>query len=323
MAVVERDGHGMSTPADAVSLPEEGPVLRTALVGFGGIARGLHVRLLHALPEFRITAVVARSDASAESAAQALPHAALHRSVDDLLAAVEGERPGGRDRQGRRPRRFGLALLAAGIPTVIEKPLAPTADDAERLQAAARAAGVPVVAFQNKRWDRDYAAVAAAVRGGEVGEVLRFEAWLVRWSPGIWDNLREEARPGTLDGPLADIGSHLVDQAVALLGPVRSVTAELDARRPGTQVADDEFLRCCTSPALAAICTSGRSPPGRCRRSWSRAPRRRSSPPGRTASSRRSSTASARSIRAGGPSTPGRRVGTPAARPGPSRSPDR
>ncbi len=101
---------------------------------------------------------------------------------------------------------------------------------------------MPVVAFQNKRWDRDYATVAAAVRGGEVGEVLRYEAWLVRWSPGIWDNWREEARPGTLDGPLADIGSHMVDQAVALLGPVRSVTAELDARRPGTRVADDGFL---------------------------------------------------------------------------------
>jgi predicted dehydrogenase len=125
---------------------------------------------------------------------------------------------------------------------VIEKPLAPTVEGAERLQAAARAAGVPVVAFQNKRWDRDYATVADAVRRGEIGEVLRYEAWIVRWSPGIWDNWREVARPGTLDGPLADIGSHMVDQAVALLGPVETVSAELDRHRPASQVTDDGFL---------------------------------------------------------------------------------
>jgi predicted dehydrogenase len=75
-----------------------------------------------------------------------------------------------------------------------------------------------------------------------VGNVLRYEAWIVRWSPGIWQNWREEARPGTLDGPLADIGSHMVDQAVALLGPVAMVTAELDRHRPATQVVDDGFL---------------------------------------------------------------------------------
>lgn len=235
MGGVDRDGGAMS--AD-----EEGRVLRTALVGFGGIARGLHVPLLGSLPEYRITAVVARSDGSAESAGQALPDATLHRSVAELVAAEDGIDLAVVTARDDAHVELGLALLGAGIPTVIEKPLAPTAAAAQRLQAAARAAGVPVVAFQNKRWDRDYATVAAAVRGGEVGEVLRYEAWLVRWSPGIWDNWREQARPGTLDGPLADIGSHMVDQAVALLGPVRSVIAELDARRPGTQVRDDGFL---------------------------------------------------------------------------------
>jgi predicted dehydrogenase len=219
----------------------DGPI-RTAIVGFGGIARGLHLPLLRSLPEYAATAVVARSDVAAAATAEAVPGAAVLRSVDELLAAPERIDLAVVTAQDDAHVELGLALLGAGIPTVIEKPLAPTVDGAERLQAAARGAGVAVVAFQNKRWDRDYATVAAAVRRGDVGEVLRYEAWLVRWSPGIWDNWRERARPGTLDGPLADIGSHLVDQAVALLGPVHRVTAELDRRRPGTEVVDDGFL---------------------------------------------------------------------------------
>jgi scyllo-inositol 2-dehydrogenase (NADP+) len=217
-------------------------VIRTALVGFGGIARGLHLPLLRSLPEFAVAAVVARSAAAAAGATEAVPDALVVRNVDALLGSQDAIDLAVVTARDDAHVELGVRLLEAGVPTVIEKPLAPTVEGAERLQAAARAAGVPVVAFQNKRWDRDYATVAAAVRRGEVGEVLRYEAWMVRWSPGIWENWREVARPGTLDGPLADIGSHMVDQAVALLGPVTEVTAELDRHRPGTQVTDDGFL---------------------------------------------------------------------------------
>ena len=148
---------------------------------------------------------MARSDGSAESAAQALPGAVLHRSVDDLLAAADGIDLAVVTARDDAHVELGLALLDAGIPTVIEKPLAPTAADAERLQAAARAAGVPVVAFQNKRWDRDYATVAAAVRGGEAGEVLRYEAWLGALEPRHLGQLAGAGTPGTLDGPLAEL----------------------------------------------------------------------------------------------------------------------
>jgi predicted dehydrogenase len=41
---------------------------------------------------------------------------------------------------------------------------------------------------------------------------------------------------------LYDLGSHLVDQALQLFGPVREVHAELDVRRAGAEVDDDDFL---------------------------------------------------------------------------------
>ena len=48
--------------------------------------------------------------------------------------------------------------------------------------------------------------------------------------------------PGGAGGLLYDLGSHLVDQALHLFGPVTSVYAELDRRRPGIAVDDDVFL---------------------------------------------------------------------------------
>ncbi|MEY9947835.1 putative dehydrogenase [Kitasatospora sp. GAS1066B] len=49
-------------------------------------------------------------------------------------------------------------------------------------------------------------------------------------------------RPRAAGGILYDLGSHLVDQALHLFGPTRSVYAEIAARRPGAQVDDDVFL---------------------------------------------------------------------------------
>src|SRR5581483_10127969 len=43
-------------------------------------------------------------------------------------------------------------------------------------------------------------------------------------------------------GLLLDLGSHLIDQALCLFGPVADVHAELDHRRAGSQVDDDVFV---------------------------------------------------------------------------------
>ena len=58
--------------------------------------------------------------------------------------------------------------------------------------------------------------------------MLRFESRLERWRPlpkGGWKE-RGVAEEG--GGLLYDIGSHLIDQALYLFGPVANVYAELD-----------------------------------------------------------------------------------------------
>jgi predicted dehydrogenase len=56
---------------------------------------------------------------------------------------------------------------------------------------------------------------------------------------GKW---REGGTPEDAGGVLFDLGPHVIDQALDLLGPARSVYAEVRALRPGAEVDDDFFV---------------------------------------------------------------------------------
>jgi len=126
---------------------------------------------------------------------------------------------------------------------VIDKPVAPSVEAAERLAAAARAAGVPVVPYHNRRWDGDFLTVRRLLDAGELGAVLRYESRFERWRPTRRPGARrEQPGPDEAGGVLFDLGTHLIDQALALFGPVVTAYAEIETRQPHLEVDDDDFL---------------------------------------------------------------------------------
>lgn len=66
---------------------------------------------------------------------------------------------------------IALAAIGAGKPVAIEKPLAHTVADAEKIRDAAQAAGVPVLVGHILRFEPRYAAVRRAVVAGDIGQV--------------------------------------------------------------------------------------------------------------------------------------------------------
>ena len=134
---------------------------------------------------------------------------------------------------------LALAALERGLPVVVDKPIAPSTAEAERLLAA----GGRVTVFQNRRLDGDFLTVRRLMREGVLGEPTRLESRFERFRPdvsaGAWRELPDPAEGG---GLLLDLGAHLVDQARELFGPPARVYAEVDARRPGARVEDDVFL---------------------------------------------------------------------------------
>jgi predicted dehydrogenase len=132
-------------------------------------------------------------------------------------------------------RALVLEAIAAGVPTIADKPFAPDAEGGRELVAAAKDAGVPLNVFHNRRWDADIRTLAAVLQGGELGKLWGVESRM------------DQANAATLEigpdaGLLRDLGSHLVDQVLWLLGPARAVHAELDHIEPPGGRTDCRFV---------------------------------------------------------------------------------
>ncbi|QDQ11746.1 Gfo/Idh/MocA family oxidoreductase [Streptomyces spectabilis] len=137
---------------------------------------------------------------------------------------------------------LATAALKAGLPVVVDKPLAGTATDARDLAALADERGLLLSVFQNRRWDNDFRTLRKLLAAGELGDVWRFESRFERWRPQPKGGWRESGDPEEIGGLLYDLGSHVVDQALVLFGPAARVYAEADVRRPGARADDDTFI---------------------------------------------------------------------------------
>lgn len=216
--------------------------IRVGLIGYGLGGRAFHAPLVAAVPGMRLAAIVT---GDAERVAQARaehPGAQIVDSAERLW-----ERAGELDLVVvASPNRLHVpqaqASLRAGLPVVIDKPLAPTAQEGRALVDEARRAGLLLTVFQNRRWDGDFLTVRRLLAEGALGDVHRYESRFERWRPVPKGGWRESTDPAEAGGTLYDLGSHLIDQALVLFGPVTHVYAELDSRRPGVEVDDDAFV---------------------------------------------------------------------------------
>ena len=217
--------------------------LRVAIIGYGLAGRVFHAPLVAAEPDMEVAAIVTGDPGRAAEAARDHPGA---RVVPDASALWDA--PGEIDlavvaAPNRAHVPLARAAVAAGVPVVVDKPLAADAGEGEALVREAAAAGVMLSVFQNRRWDGDFLTVRRLLAEDAVGRVVRFTSRFDRWRPAVnaaaW---REWPDPRDAGGLLADLGSHLIDQAILLFGPPVSVYAELARARDGARVDDDAFV---------------------------------------------------------------------------------
>jgi scyllo-inositol 2-dehydrogenase (NADP+) len=210
--------------------------LRVGLVGFGLAGRVFHAPLIEAVDGLSLSAIVT---SRRKEVLAAYPAAEQLERLDDLwdrcdLVVVATPN------SSHVP--IAREAVDRGLPVVVDKPLAVTPEDAGELVEHAGGRGVPLTVFHNRRWDDDFVTARRLVEGGELGEVIRLESRFERFRPQVAAEAWREADPAEGGGILLDIGPHLVDQAALLLGPVESVYAEVDRRRPGVRADDEAFL---------------------------------------------------------------------------------
>lgn len=217
-------------------------MIRVGLLGYGLAGSSFHAPFIVTTPGLQLTTIVTSDGARQAQARAQHPAARVLPSADAIWAD-----PSQVDAivvAAANVAHVPLArrAIAARLPVVVDKPLAATAADARALVDEAQRQGVMLTVFQNRRWDGDVLTVGQLLRAGALGDPIRFESRFERWRLDARTGWRGSADPAQGGGLLVDLGSHLIDQARVLFGPVASVYAELDRRRPGSEVDDDAFV---------------------------------------------------------------------------------
>ena len=139
-------------------------------------------------------------------------------------------------------REIAEAALALGKPVLCEKPLADTLASARAMAEAARRAGVPTMVGFNYRRIPAVQLARKLIGDGSLGRITHIRA------AHLEDYLADERLPddprsqGEAAGAMSELGSHGLDLALALGGPVKAVMARIEtvhAARPGGQSNDD------------------------------------------------------------------------------------
>jgi scyllo-inositol 2-dehydrogenase (NADP+) len=216
--------------------------LRVAIVGYGLSGRFFHAPLVAATSGLDLWGVVTSSESRQREVTAEYPEARVFTRPQELWDAATP--PDLVIIATPNDSHVALASEAVDreIPVIVDKPLAVTAGEAEVLVARAERTGVLLSVFQNRRWDTDQLTLRRLLSEGALGAVSRYESRFERWRPDPdstkW---RETQAPEQGGGVLLDLGSHLVDQALVLFGPVSHVYGEVTARR-GTPGDDDVFI---------------------------------------------------------------------------------
>ena len=143
-------------------------------------------------------------------------------------------------------RQIAEAAFALGKPVLCEKPLADTLEDARAMVEAADASGaVNMVGFNYIRTPASQF-VRNLLAEGAIGEITWFrgehtEDFLA--DPEAPHNWRCE---GMANGNMGDLAPHPINAALALMGPISEVMAEVETvhqARPGGTVTNDDHAQ--------------------------------------------------------------------------------
>ena len=219
-------------------------MIKVAISGAGAIAERAHIPALRSVPAFEIVAIQSRTEDKARALADRLWTGAASRphTYSDYDRMLASERPEAVCifNPNHLHCDFSLKAIAAGAHVLCEKPLAPTVAQAQRMvDAAERAKRVMVVAMQRRHGGLE-TAVKRAITSGAIGKPLYIRARLAHagpesWAPGQkWFTTASEAGGGAA----LDLGVHIADLAIFLLGEVDSVTGRVANLAGGREVDD-------------------------------------------------------------------------------------
>jgi predicted dehydrogenase len=195
------------------------PPVSLSVAGAGLIGRR-HIEAIAACPGTRLASIV---DPSAEAAAYAASLGVPHfKTLADMIAAGKPDgvvlaTPNQLHVDG------GMECIAAGLPVLVEKPLATSVADGKRLVDAGLSAGVPVLTGHHRRHNPLIAAAKARLDEGVIGTPVAAHGMFWLYKPEEYFETEWRRMPGA--GPVLLNLIHDIDLMRYFCGEVESVHA--------------------------------------------------------------------------------------------------
>jgi predicted dehydrogenase len=188
--------------------------LRWGILSTADIARTKVVPGMQKARRCSIVAIASREAGRAETVAAELGIPRAHASYEALLADPEVDAvyiplP------NHLHAEWSVAAARAGKHVLCEKPLALTADDAQRMIDVANAEGVTLMEAFMYRLHPSWQAVAELVASGEIGRLVSVQSWFSYFNEDA-TNIRNIREVG--GGALLDIGCYSVNLSRLLFG---------------------------------------------------------------------------------------------------------
>lgn len=189
--------------------------LRIAVVGTGEWWGYHHARIYHSRPDTELVGILGRVQAKADARAAEFGVS----GYSDLTRLLEQEQPDLVSVCLPNEAHFEttLALIEAGVPLFVEKPLVFELEQADALIAAAEEQGLFFGLNFNHRYARPVQLAKAAIDAGELGPLV-FATW--RFGGEVGPSTHAHAN-------LIETQCHGLDMLEHLCGPIDSVMAEM------------------------------------------------------------------------------------------------
>lgn len=212
--------------------------LGVGIVGYGVAGQVFHRPLVDATPGLRVAAVMVRNEERAQKAREDNPEAAVvadfnellrRRDVDVVVLATPHD----------VHCEQAVAALRAGRSVVVDKIMARSVAEADRMIRAAALNRQVLTVFHNRRWDSDWLTLLDVLKQGLLGEIWSIDVNVARPSMplrALGEDRRWRAQAEHFGGQLVDWGAHLMDQVVLLAGsqPER-VFCDLQYKQEGNE----------------------------------------------------------------------------------------
>lgn len=213
------------------------PSVRFGVIGYGNIG-SRHVAVLDARQDAKIVGVC-DADPSARSRQKAeYPDIPVFESVDSLLSGCDADVINVCTPHYLHADHT-LKAIAAGKHVLVEKPMALTSADADRMTAAARAAGVLLMVVKQNRYNVPVVLTKRALDRSNFGRLLMVQCNVV-WNryDGYYQNSSWLGRKNLEGGALFTQVSHFIDLMGWICGDLVDAGGRIETKNHQIDIED-------------------------------------------------------------------------------------